>query len=545
MPAQKQTRRDLTNEEIPLFEQLKSTISSLDNINVAAYAGVIPFKDEEKNDVKLFVEHKERLKLVSFPIIEEDAKELYEAAELEGDHEKNGRILKEGKFAFTGPPLIPSYVTNRVAGQYSSPIEYKLNGLSILGEGDAITLPDGKSTEYDEYNSYIDSLTGVKYYTSIDHTERAGTLLIQLPTTYSGGGLTISKPQPTEDGIVFKTTMDWSSTPIDTDEWEIRYCYFEPPSKAIFQPVIEGKMIFLQYHIWTNDEGEYLKTKDVDRDVGREAIVQRLNRILGGDMRDGNGVLESEGGGKLGFGLSGYYDNWVEILEKEDDERKAKLEEEADGEAEEGEEKEESARSWHPQPPRTVTKEEEERFVRELPNRLKGSDAYLLDAIKKMGLDWHFEAVYNPDLEEEDEEEKVDGEDLDTDAAEAQAEADGVEAATAENEEKEDDTGEEDEEIKDEEDGDEDKLSDPTKQDDTWTSPSFYVIQGQEVTKPNTVRKALLAKGVKHNEGIYWVDTAMYHENQCWYKSSVDDEDIPYSFLQVGIAIIVDIPAKK
>ncbi|WWC95844.1 hypothetical protein V866_002711 [Kwoniella sp. B9012] len=312
MSNSKQTRRDLNNDEIALFELLKSTLSALDEINVFAFSGKIPLKEDENGLLKLFTEDEGSLRLRSFPLSNPDAKEIYDGAR---PYEKNGkllggRVLTADRFGLTGVPTIPSWVLNRVSGQYSSPIEYRMDGLFALGVGDSVLLPNDKSTEYDEECSYIDPSTKIKYYTAIDINERAGTLLISLPTRYTGGELVIPKPENTEDGMMLSSTIDWSS--VDGEEWDIKYCYFNPPARAIVSPVEEGTMLFLQYHIWVYEEAEYLESVEVDQQVGKDVIKQRLLTNI-----DNENILEE--GGRIGFGLNGYYDNWVEELEKEDE----------------------------------------------------------------------------------------------------------------------------------------------------------------------------------------------------------------------------------
>ncbi|WVQ66029.1 uncharacterized protein L199_004207 [Kwoniella botswanensis] len=530
MSELKQTRRDLNNHEIPLLELLKSTLSALDDINVFAFSGKIPVREDEKGLLKLFTEKEGKLRLRSFPLSDLDAQEIYHGAVPYGKDGKllGGRVLTADRFGLTGVPTIPSWILNRVSGQYSSPIEYRMDGLFALGVGDSVLLPNDKSTEYDEECSYIDPSTNIKYYTSFDINERAGTLLISLPTRYTGGEFVISKPVNTEDGMMLSGTMDWSS--VDGEEWDIKYCYFNPPARAIISPVEEGTMLFLQYHIWVNDEAEYLKSVEVDQQVGKDVIKQRLLGIIN------NGSILKEGG-KIGFGLNGYYDNWVEELEDEDEaaneDNDESEEPEEKAEANNSETEEEQMERWskkyQQKPPRTVTSEEEARLISELPGKLKGVDKLLLDTLSEMGLNWHFEGVYSSPSDDEDDVEEVKEEVSEPDIV------DGEDGGAAE-------------EVV----GEDEKLEDPTKQTDMWTSPSFYAIQGETISDSRSVGKALLEKGVKKAVDIYWINIPTYYNNGCWYKHEVNQEDqdesnwdaAVYNTVSVGVAIIIELPSK-
>nr|XP_019000915.1 uncharacterized protein I203_06557 [Kwoniella mangroviensis CBS 8507]OCF64376.1 hypothetical protein I203_06557 [Kwoniella mangroviensis CBS 8507] len=439
MSGPKQNRRDLTNDEIPLFELLKSTLSGLDDINVFAFSGRIPLKEDEKELLR------------SFPLSDLDAQEIYDGAiPYEKDGKPlGGRILTAEKFGLIGVPNIPSWVLNRVSGQYSSPIEYRLEGLFALGVGDTIVLPN----------------------------------------EYTGGELVISKPENTEDGVVLSSTIDWSS--IDGEEWHIKY---------------------------------------LNQQVGKDVIKQRLLGII----NDGSTLKE---GGRIGFGLNGYYDNWVEELEKEDEAANEDIDEfeeqEEEVEANDSETEEEQLERWskkyQPKPPRSITSEEEARLISELPGKLMGVDKLLLDTLSETGLNWHFEGVYSSPSDDEDDVDEVKEEVSEPDVVDGD-DGGAVEEAVEGNE----------------------KLEDPSKQTDMWTSTSLYAIQGETISDSRSVRKALLEKGVKKDDNICWINIPTYYNNECWYKHEVNKEDqdesdwdtAVYNTVSVGVAIIIELPSK-
>ncbi|WVW84385.1 hypothetical protein I302_106419 [Kwoniella bestiolae CBS 10118] len=561
MSENKQIRRDLTNDEIPLFELLRSTISALDDVNVFAFAGTIPLRDEDKGLLKLFTKEDGQLKLRSFPLSDADAKGIHNAGEdyvVDGEP-GGGRVLGADKFGLTGLPHVPSWVLNRISGQYSSPIEYRLKGLFVLGVGESMVLPNDKSTEYAEECSYINPSNNIKYYMSTDISERAGTLLISLPTKYSGGELVMSKPENTEEGIMLSSTVDWSSANLEDDtQWNVKYCYFNPPARATISPIKEGTMLFLQYHIWVNDESEYLKSVEVDHEVGKDAIKERIKKIL-----DGEDILKE--GGMVGFGLNGYYDNWSEEKDEvaADDggaEEKGGVGEPSEGEdaSSEAEGDEPYTDAWfkkhQPKPPRTITSEEEARLIEELPKKLKGSDKILLQTISEMGLTWHFEAVYMAPEDDENEEKEQEQEDA-KDGADGKVDVDNEEEGQDNTDIDGNNDGSDGDKIEQgqEEAAEEEfKLDDPTKQSDMWTSRSFYATQGEVITNTRSVRKALLEKGVKKDEAIYWINTPMYYNNEVWYKHEANRDEgesswetAVYNTVSVGIAIIVELPSKK
>ncbi|WVF69392.1 hypothetical protein IAT40_004168 [Kwoniella sp. CBS 6097] len=425
-------RKKLTGHEVPLFEKLSATLDELDPSSVFVFAGRLHLHDDEREAIRLFIEEKEGAKLRSFPLDESAAKALYEAgSEFEGG---KGRILKPEQFALTGKVPIPQWVLARLSNNYSEPLELCLDGLICLAEGDSIPLPK-RDAEADE---------AFRFGQFEKHT---GTLLLALPTSFTGGKLNFVRPQTCDsEATPFTGSIDWSivtngqvlpptkachwaPTVIDDNfdeseqgKWQIPWMYYEPPVRISIDEIIKGHMLVLRYQLRTTEEddergkGGRLPFIDPDIEVGTKVIVDRL-KVLLGDKR----VLTE--GGQLGFGLMGYDFPDEEVKEEEEadgedpskdgcinEEAEDLQEEEKEADAEDNFDKEDEVEEEDPEetfPIRKITPEEEKAFLDNLPKQFKLRDRCIVKGLEELGLKWEIGGVW---LYTDDDEVENDGE---------------------------------------------------------------------------------------------------------------------------------------
>ncbi|WVQ96890.1 hypothetical protein IAU59_003997 [Kwoniella sp. CBS 9459] len=443
-------RKKLTAHERPLFTNLTETLNELDPAGVFAFAGRLHLHDDERDVIRLFVEEtKEGAKLRSFPLDGFAAGAIYEAgSEIEAG---KGRLLGPQQFAITAKVPIPQWILARISNNYSEPLELRLEGMICLAEGDSVPLPE-RDAEADE---------AFRYGQYQLHT---GTLLLALPTSFSGGKIGITKPQVSDpDATPLQGSLDWSTavngevllptksspySPASADsisdeeteaqrgKWQIPWIYYEPPARISIDEITKGHMFVLKYDLRTTEEeddrgkGGWLPSIDPDFEAGVKVVVERL-KVLWGDKK----VLED--GGQLGIGLMGYEfpeAEEEEVKEEEEAEAESKDGEEEDSvkptnesEAEEGgkddaegdegdEVEEEEGEDWGTMMPiRQITPEEEKAFLDGLLKQFKLPDRCLVKALEEMGLQWEIGGVWlhsddDDDEEQEDATEAIEGE---------------------------------------------------------------------------------------------------------------------------------------
>ncbi|WWC67757.1 uncharacterized protein I206_101669 [Kwoniella pini CBS 10737] len=319
-------RAYLTKDEVVKVDQLERSYKSQEGVLNFACSGVFPSHVIASANLALYYVTPDEgkaprvIKYAMLPITNEVAKDIHGTATTSpfgrgselvyDDSYRQARELKPPYFSLTSDILSASSLLTLLAKKlnYDSPLEARMNKLNAYTEGGFFKAH--KDTPQSEHH--------------------IGTLIICLPTPFTGGDLVIRQ-------MGASVTFDWSN---QVQDGSITWGFLYSDCEHEVLPVTSGTRVTISYDIFVSKD-----VKAFDQSV-MDTRLQPLLDTFETLLKDAKFLIS---GGTLAFGLVHDYPF---------------------GENDRG-------------------------FPGDLRNRLKDSDAVLVSAIEKLGLEMEYFAIYD------------------------------------------------------------------------------------------------------------------------------------------------------